>query len=1553
MPLPSSHRHQAFIESRLSPWLLKAPAAERERFFALIKASSLSARKAKTLLERLQTPEAFARPLLVKALQARFNLDIDVDNTELVRATREEGLLESRLRVSQVRLLEAAMQNFEAQEPAGVWAVILPCDELTFEFHELASGRISRRWKYDKSKALSVTPRDFEDACRALDLGRLYQEHLNAVLGAPVVPAQLRGNFLDGLATQAQVAFMGQHIGAHARDALLQLAVGDTGQGGTAVLSAHSLTLLASAARSGYELVGPVVFQRADGTGECIAYWPGEPDQPIRQYASLQHLADSLRERLRDAAYRAWFMGYVAHDEQGAFNHRLVNTLSPQPVSLLFPKDGVADPDADIGLRMAALSADTGWACHRLWRERLLHNAAKTLVPTAETDREARNKRLLGYLADGLSVLNVAAFFVPGLGVFMLGVGVVQVFADVFVGIDDWRHGQTEEALEHLASVVENVALVAAATGAGVALKRSPFIEGMEPVSGAPGQQRLWHADMAAYRSDLVLPEGAAPDELGQYQHEGKAYVRIGDHLYAVTQGQDNGRTIAHPVDPNAYRPGVLHNGEGAWRLQHERPQEWQGVTLMQRWGHLVDGLSDEHLLRVQRISGLTDAELRMAHVQRAPMPALLRDSLARWRLAWRLGGEPFQQAWLQLQVDTGGGPTLLRRDFPGLPSVVAREIVAQANDAERASLLAHGRVPLRIAEHARLMLRRLRVNRAIEGLYFPRLRNPDARVLATGFLPELAADAANSVARDSALARLAAENRSRAEIMLGLRQAQPWFRSPLPGPGGAGYELSGRGLASWLPDARLRRLYPLATDAERAAMRESIQLRVPLEQGIEALERQYLNVMTRIEQWVRQPGSYVDATGVVFEVPEASRQQAGERILAAWRRETSTRQSRAATRYGFMLDLAHMHLGDLPTLGAGFEHIEHLLLDDMQLSSDPSAFLRHFPRLRYLGLADNHLAAVPPQVAHMSQLRGLNMRANRLVGSAESFSALGSGSALQDLLLEGNSIASLPRGWPAADAFAHLQRLDISDNGLQLNEADWQRIARLPALRTLDVSFNSIRLSPSSVAALARMTRLRQLHLHYNPLGLPPDVGAMGQLRVLGLSRTEIDHVPPGLWHLLGQPRPNLLVVDLAQNMITDIAPLPHTLAAPGTNQFSGPFGVFFTVDGNPLTEASIDNLRLAVEWIQVNVSPIQEVEPLAAGDWRAGLPADLRSAIAQESESQGGELFFSVLARCTETADYRVDPVGTLARMRNIAEAVLQGDSEGLLDLRTQLFDEAEDITGTCGDGVSLVINRFESVIAVWRAASSALAGGTAMLPPLVRESERLLRLALVDDRVMAIARARVRRRVAIRAGEPSSGLPALDAMDDIADADLGLEVDEVELRLLVLRSLANPASPYALDLPPQPQNVLYGEVLSVNTLAAIRNDVVRRATRPALLEWLSQQRYWAIYLEKLHTQAFDALRGQWADAADYFETVAMSAGPTEPAPAAPSPEVFALLEQALPEVTWRRDEVPQWPQLTEQQYLAGYDRLMALRQEALGALVRQLASPVLAAHSALPSS
>lgn len=43
-------------------------------------------------------------------------------------------------------------------------------------------------------------------------------------------------------------------------------------------------------------------------------------------------------------------------------------------------------------------------------------------VPTAEVDANARNERLKYWFDLGMNVLNVAAFFVPGLNTVMLGV---------------------------------------------------------------------------------------------------------------------------------------------------------------------------------------------------------------------------------------------------------------------------------------------------------------------------------------------------------------------------------------------------------------------------------------------------------------------------------------------------------------------------------------------------------------------------------------------------------------------------------------------------------------------------------------------------------------------------------------------------------------------------------------------------------------------------------------------------------------------------------------------------------------------------------------------------------------------------------------------------------------------------------------------------------------------------------------------------------------------------------------------------------------------------
>ncbi|MGY2367183.1 hypothetical protein ACW9IO_31985, partial [Pseudomonas azotoformans] len=70
--------------------------------------------------------------------------------------------------------------------------------------------------------------------------------------------------------------------------------------------------------------------------------------------------------------------------------------------------------------------------------------------------------RLMHWAEWGLNVLNVAAFFVPGLGEVMMAVTVVQLGYEVYQGIEAWSVGDSEEAWAHLTSVIQNVAYMAA-----------------------------------------------------------------------------------------------------------------------------------------------------------------------------------------------------------------------------------------------------------------------------------------------------------------------------------------------------------------------------------------------------------------------------------------------------------------------------------------------------------------------------------------------------------------------------------------------------------------------------------------------------------------------------------------------------------------------------------------------------------------------------------------------------------------------------------------------------------------------------------------------------------------------------------------------------------------------------------------------------------------------------------------------------------------------------------------------------------------------------------
>nr|NLU60270.1 hypothetical protein [Pseudomonas sp. BIGb0427] len=62
-------------------------------------------------------------------------------------------------------------------------------------------------------------------------------------------------------------------------------------------------------------------------------------------------------------------------------------------------------------------------------------------MPTADVDEQARQALLQGLEDLGLNFLNLAAFFVPGLGQVMMGVFAAQMLYSAFEGVEAWQRG--------------------------------------------------------------------------------------------------------------------------------------------------------------------------------------------------------------------------------------------------------------------------------------------------------------------------------------------------------------------------------------------------------------------------------------------------------------------------------------------------------------------------------------------------------------------------------------------------------------------------------------------------------------------------------------------------------------------------------------------------------------------------------------------------------------------------------------------------------------------------------------------------------------------------------------------------------------------------------------------------------------------------------------------------------------------------------------------------------------------------------------------------------
>jgi Leucine-rich repeat (LRR) protein len=696
-PVVKDSLHAEYLEGAVPQWLVDAAAPRKDEIRqarpvipAWYRQASLQQREAldssfkksvmaQSALDKTMSPlkdiDAFARPLLTRALQERYKVTVDVDKTFLsLRRPLAVGIFNVEIgsfEVLKLTMLQAALHNFEVRECVpGAFH-----DNSGFAEETATPGTFA-------AVTVNLGVMEFLRLCRDLDVGAQYQAYLKAFFHTadPGLAKTLRTQFIASqkaaMRAAAEQALLTKDIRPEDHAMILSVIDGENHPevGGRQVWF-HDLGLMRQ------KLTGCVVFaigQKRRVPEAVIVYVPNDPEHPLKRYTGTQ-LEETFKRRLsaRDAQtaqsaeptpYQRFFSQFLPYDQRPYYFSQFVRESADSPPSfissswrripgafgLLSPFIDIRElppehpemepePDPYIGAALIARDGHDPWAENSdLWawlyeqhRDKVLADARSHAVPSSDIDAKVRDAKLAALLQVGLLVLNLVSMFVPVLGEVMLALMAGQLLYETFEGALEWSEGDKHAAKAHLVDVAENLALIGAmsAAGAGLskltAVKPEPVIEDLHPVTLPNGETRLWKPDLSGYEQDVILNDATGPDQLGRYQLNGKTYLRQGEQVYEliVDPGTAQWR-IKHPAEPNAYQPMLQHNGQGAWRHTLEQPMSWNRLTLLRRMGHVTDGLSDETLLTLADVSGVSENSLRKMHLDHASAPPELRDAL-------------------------------------------------------------------------------------------------------------------------------------------------------------------------------------------------------------------------------------------------------------------------------------------------------------------------------------------------------------------------------------------------------------------------------------------------------------------------------------------------------------------------------------------------------------------------------------------------------------------------------------------------------------------------------------------------------------------------------------------------------------------------------------------------------------------------------------------------------------------------------------------------------------------------------------------------------------
>ncbi|MFJ2684675.1 NEL-type E3 ubiquitin ligase domain-containing protein [Pseudomonas sp. NPDC087342] len=1381
------------------------------------------------MLENLQDIRTFATPLLCAALKEKYRLDLDVTTTYL-RLYIPKGTpwyvidTSSAVTTRTVSLLDAAVHNFARSE--------------TFEAGSDFISRPDQRGHFDvlpiKQK---ISIQQFQALCRELDIGARYQRHLESVL-LPADP--LASTFLQLKVTRSQkaalkaavhLAVAKKHISRNARSVVLGLIEGRQ----NLTLDGKVMRVL-DLAMMDTTLTGIVVFapveQQSRGTDKVIVYVPHDPEHPLKEYPSISDFMQELTRQLRDnkvlpasaITYQQFFSQFVDQQQRGHFFADLGQRLS----RVKWHEKQALDPRPswrDTPVRNPNLQFSVSPIDRPLWEHlyqqtlnKILNDGREIAVSTADTDSRTRwawwdnFKKITSDIFN--IVLMVAAPFVPGLGELMLAYTVYQLTSDVIEGVVDLAEGLWVEAAEHVISVATDVVQLAVfaaggAIGSAFRLKLSPFIEGTRAVQLANGETRLWTPDLTPYaQKKLTLAEDSKPDELGLHRLENRHILPINDQLYAVEKHPVTGEhRVPHPERPNAYAPKLAHNGRGAWLHEGENPRTWDAVTLMKRLGHSTDGFSAEQLENILRISGVDESSLRRMHVENAPPPLLLQDTLQHFKT--------FDDS--AVMVSSNPNVRQLQRQSPTLSADIAEALVAGANKHQLHVLSEQQRIPQHLKALARECAFEIRTTRAVEGFYRANRLTVDTERLTLNVL-RLNTDTYNDLRievregsfggelrctvgpEDAAIVRyLLRDQQGRYEVRDAdnhlLHGPADWYESILralpkqqrrqlgywPGQGDwfrewliakteppaerrtlllepsirpvaepqillllRGPKLSTGGATL---HERVSDLYPTMREREVDAFVRSLNARPDPIEVFESLKDELTLLRNTVQWWLENKFPTLPDEPVIYR---GALKHIAERLLECFERKSRVFDESSSLEGGYTLDLStEFHRHNLERWWKELPDLKHYFDQVTTLALDNSRFMEGPEGL----LKDFR------HVRHLSARRC--------------------------------ELRRLPDG-----------------------------VGKMHLLETLRLTDNRIELTPEAVEQLRNLTRIETLRLDNNPLGRLPIVDRMPRLIVLNLSNTGLDTWPLGLF---SKHRPRGFFLDLQDNPITHVpkvVPGSESAKIIARSRVSGP-------DLPHTAQFEISEYRQSVGLPRRTVyAPAAERArrkwPLADDSdlWGSapGLGAYRAEAWDKLITEPNAAGFFSVIDHLTLSSDYRAGGEWRKqlsSRVWNMIDAI-DLDSR----LREELFTMATAPTNCADAGAQLFNNMGVKVLA-----SRAYSYSTYRAP--------------LEKALVTLAK----------------GAARLERVDDIARADIVARrgnPDEVEVYLAYETALAD-----RLELPWQSESMLYRRVAGVSDRALDQafDTVLSMENGDGLVNAMLEQPFWDQYLKETWPAEFQS--------------------------------------------------------------------------------------------------